>query len=82
MYILVYTRGYKLPKEQDFVILANGVRFPTVKDASSSRKWSGDLVVDEKTLAIAQSDVWLFEWEKQDETCYVREMQKLSEKLT
>ena len=72
-YDIVFTRGYKLPREGDFVRLAHG--FPTVADAASHRKWSGDLIVDAQTLRIAQSDVWLFPWEREEANCYARQMQ-------
>lgn len=74
-YSVVFTRGFNLPRERDFVVVASG--FPTVKDAVFGRKMSGDIVVDADTLRIAQSPIWLFAWERQDDSCYARRMQGL-----
>lgn len=71
--ITVFSRAWKLPEEGDFVIIGEGIR---------RRQLNGDLVIDANTkqIDIETSHLWLFDSEKQDPSCYAREMIELQRK--
>ena len=49
--------------------------FINMETAKKTRAVASDLVFNDDG-SINQSDEWLFDWEKQNETCYVRKCQK------
>jgi hypothetical protein len=61
-YSVVYCRGYKLPREGDYTVVA--ANLPTIEDAAKCRKVSGDLVIEDSTKRIVQSNEWLWDWER------------------
>lgn len=66
---LIWCRGNNL---KDFAVYANG--FATAAEAGKARRMSGDLIVD-NFGNLVPGEEWLFEWEKTDPQCYVRQMQ-------
>lgn len=48
-------------------------------DGIGVRATSGDLVgyIEGSQFLVDQSDEWLFDWEKEDPTCYARRMQRM-----
>ncbi len=44
----------------------------TLSQAVQQRHWSGDLIYQDG--GIVQSQDWLWEWEKQEESCYAQKM--------
>jgi hypothetical protein len=43
---------------------------PSLEHAKNAREVSGDLVVFHKTNRVVPSEDWLFDWEKEERTCY------------
>ena len=67
MYAIHFRKDFNTPN--NFTIIADNLSLP---EAKRLRVVSGDLVVNQKTKKVVQSDYWLWDWEKKDPSCYAR----------
>ena len=54
------------------VVIGTQNGLTSLESAREARKVSGDLVVDLRTGLVVDNEDWLWDWEKNDPTCYAR----------
>lgn len=72
MYDVIFQNDY----HGHYVVVAKGLS--TLEEARKARQVSGDIVVHHNTSNLVRDEVWLFDYEKNDNSCYAK--RRLQEK--